>query len=242
MKNKLFFLIIFTFSLFTLVYSSSNYPDYKDDYINDFAKVISKTDYDAIHNMLKDLEYKTGIELVVVTINSRYDYDTNDPTIENFAKNLFNYWGVGHKKPNNGVMLLVAIENREVRIQLGGGYPKMYDNIMKKVIDNNIIPYFKNNEYSRGIYEGCRGIIEKVTKKVSWFAFYKWHIILGILFLAFLLSGINFLKQGKKGWGFVFLSIAGIILIFLLKMLFSGKSRSGFGGGSSFGGGATGRW
>ena len=241
MKNKILLIIVLILSLFSVI-NASNYPDPIDDYINDFAKVINKADYEQIHKMLKDLEYQTGIELVVVTINSRYDYDTNDMNIESFGKNLFNYWGVGHKKPNNGVMLLVAIEDRELRIQLGGGYPKMYDKIMKGVIDNNIVPYFKNNEYSRGIFEGCRSIIEKVTKKVSWFSFYKWHIILGVLFFIFLIAGINFLKQGKKGWGWVFLSIAGIILIFLLKMLLSGKSKSGFGGGSSFGGGATGSW
>ncbi|MCD6578452.1 TPM domain-containing protein [bacterium] len=241
MKNKLFIILFIVFGIFSFLYAE-NYPNHTDDYINDFAKVLNQTDYDAVHKMLSDLEYSTGIELVVVTINSIYDYDTNDLNIESFAKNLFNHWGVGHKKENNGVMLLVAIENRKMRIQLGGGYPKMYDKIMQGVIDNNIIPYFKNNEYSRGISEGCRGIIEKITKKVSWFAFYKWHIILGILFLVFLFAGINFLKQGKKGWGWVLLSIAGIILIILIKMLLSGKSKSGFGGGSSFGGGATGSW
>ena len=224
------------------LYAQPGYPDPIDDYVNDFAEILSETDYKSIHEMLDDLEYQTGIEAVVVTIQSIYTYETNDTSIESFATNLFNQWGVGHKKENNGVLILVAVEDRECRIELGGGYGERYDSVMKEVIDKNMIPYFKSEDYSRGIYEGARGVIEKVTQKVSWYSFYKWHILITVLIIACIFAGISCMRSGKKGWGWIFFGAAGILLIFLIKMLISGKSSGGFGGGSSFGGGASGSW
>lgn len=244
-KFGLICLIIFTgFTLITAVAAQdlAGFPSPKDDYVNDFAGVINKPDTDAMRKMFKDLEYQTGIEAVVVTINSISGYKMGDLSIESFAAGLFNKWGVGHKKENNGVMILVSVLDRKCRIELGGGYGTQYNAAMKDVIDNKMIPYFKTGDYSRGIYEGSCAVIEKVTKKVSWFEFYKWHIVIGIIILICLAAGISCMRSGKKGWGWAFFAFAGMLLLFLIKMLLSGKSSKGFGGGSSFGGGASGSW
>jgi len=229
--------------LFAMVAQGQNgYPEPTDDYVNDYAGVLNKPDAESIYKMFKDLEYQTGIEAVIVTINSINDYDTGENTIESFATNLFNTWGIGHKKENNGVLILVAVKDRNCRIELGAGYGKKYDSAMKQIIDEKMIPYFKTNDYSRGIYEGARGVIEKVTKKVSWFSFYKWHILIAILIIVCIFAGISCMRSGKKGWGWAFFVAAGILIFFLFKMIAKGKSSSGFGGGSSFGGGASGSW
>jgi uncharacterized membrane protein YgcG len=221
--------------------AQKGYPAHTDDYVNDFANILSQPDAEAIRKMFKDLEYQTGIEAVVVTITSIGDY-TNDATIETFATNLFNTWGIGHKKENNGMLILVAVKDRSCRIELGVGYGRRYDSVMKQVIDEKMIPYFKTNDYSRGIYEGARNAIEKVTKKVSWFSFYKGHLLIVILIIVCILAGISCMRSGKQGWGWAFFAAAGMLLLFLLKMLSQGKSSRGFGGGRSFGGGASGRW
>jgi len=226
----------------TIVNGQGAYPLPTDDYVNDYANVITAPDAEAIRKMFKDLEYQTGIEAVVVTINSIRDYSTGDTTIESFATNLFNTWGIGHKRENNGVLILVAVGDRKCRIELGKGYGRRYDSVMKQIIDEKMIPYFKANDYSRGIYEGSRSVIENVTKKVSWFSFYKWHILIGVLIIVCILAGISCIRSGKKGWGWAFFVAAGVLLLFLLRMLAKGKSSSGFGGGSSFGGGASGSW
>ena len=226
----------------TAAQGQGGYPPAADDYVNDYADVLSEADAEAIHKMFEDLEYQTGIEAVVVTIDSIGDYDTGDAAIEDFATNLFNTWGIGHKKENNGVLILVAVEDRKCRIELGAGYGRKYDAVMKQVIDERMIPYFKAGDYSRGIYEGSRAVIEKVTKKVSWFSFYKWHILIGLLIVVCIFAGISCMRSGKKGWGWAFFAAAGILLLFLLRMFAKGKSSSGFGGGSSFGGGASGSW
>jgi uncharacterized protein len=224
------------------VSADAGYPNHTDDYLNDFAKTITKADSKAIRTMFKDLEKQTGIEAVVVTINSIKDYKTKDPTIEKFATGLFNSWGVGHKKENNGVLILVAVKDRKCRIELGGGYGKRYDAVMKSVIDKKMIPYFKSDDYSRGIYEGSRGVIEGVTKKISWFDYHKWHILIGVLILICIFAGFSCIRSGKTGWGWAFFAAAAVLLFFLFRMLSSNNSSSGFGGGSSFGGGASGSW
>ncbi len=218
------------------------YPSPTDDYINDFAGVLNQPDSEAIREMFDRLEYQTGIEAVVVTVNSIRDYNTGDVTIEDFATNLFNTWGIGHKKQNNGILILVAIKDRKCRIELGAGYGRKYDSVMKRVIDEKMIPYFKANDYSRGIYEGAQGSIGAVTKKVSWLSFYKLHLLIGILIVVCIFAGISCLRSGKEGWGWALFAAAGVLLLFLIRLLGSGQRTAGFGGGSSFGGGASGSW
>jgi uncharacterized protein len=220
----------------------AGYPKPTDDYVNDFAGVLNKPDSEAIRKMFKDLEYKTGIEAVAVTINSVGDYNKVDSGLESFATNLFNTWGIGHKKGNNGVLILVAVKDRKCRIELGGGYGRIYDPVMKQVIDENMLPYFKDGDYSRGIFEGSRAVIDKITKKVSWYSFYKWHILAVILIVLCIFAGFSCIRSGKSGWGWAFFATAGVLIFFLISLLSRGKSSSGFGGGSSFGGGASGSW
>ena len=241
-----FSLIAWTFVLMvlsgTLVKGQGGYPTSTDDYVNDYAGIINQPDLEGIREMFKNVEYQTGIEAVVVTIDSIRDHHTGDDSIESFATNLFNTWGIGHKKEDNGVLILVAVKDRKCRIELGRGYGRKYDSVMKQIIDEKMLPYFKTHEYSRGIYEGARAVVEKVTRKVSWFSFYKWHILLGVLIIVCIIAGISCMRSGKKGWGWALFAGAGVLLFFLIKMLMQGKSSGGFGGGGSFGGGASGSW
>ncbi len=143
--------------------AQGQYPEHIDDYVNDFAEILSEQDSSTIHKLFEDLEHQTGIEAVVVTIKSIADYDTEDVSIEKFATNLFNTWGIGHKKENNGVLILVASGDRKCRIELGGGYGDRYNDVMKQIIDDEMIPYFKTDEYSRGIHAGAIAVVGKVT-------------------------------------------------------------------------------
>ncbi|HJW85651.1 MAG TPA: TPM domain-containing protein [Candidatus Brocadiaceae bacterium] len=230
------------FSSAIIARGQGSYPEPADDYVNDFAQVLNAPDAEQIRTMFKNLEYQTGIEAVVVTIPSINAYQTADASIESFATNLFNTWGIGHKRANNGVLILVSVEDRKCRIELGAGYGSVYDAAMKQVIDGLMVPYFKTGDYSRGIFEGARGVIENTTKKISWFAFYKWHILIGVLIIVCVFAGISCIRSGNTGWGWAFFGIAAMLFLFLLKLLTMGKSSSGFGGGSSFGGGASGSW
>jgi len=241
-RNMLLLILCIVFFHAGPVLAQSWYPQPKDDYVNDFAHVLNEPDKQAIKKMFSDLEGQTGIEAVVVTVNSISEYGTDNATIKSFATNLFNNWGVGQMPANNGVMILVAVKDRGCWIALGKGYGDIYDAAMQEVVNTRMLPYFKSNDYSRGIFEGAVGVRERITKKVSWLSYYKWHIILGVLIAVCIFAGISCMRKGKKGWGWFFFITAGILLIFLIKMAMSSKSSKGFGGGSSFGGGAGGSW
>ncbi|MBN1200418.1 MAG: TPM domain-containing protein [Anaerolineae bacterium] len=147
----------------TLSHAQDGYPDYIDLYINDFAGLLTDEDAANIRTLLMDLKRDTGIEAVVVTTGSFHDYGGNHETIRSFATGLFNSWGVGSKEFNNGVLILVAVNDRQVWIALGAGYGEEYNDKMQTVVDELMLSYFRQSNYSRGIYQGVRGVIQVLT-------------------------------------------------------------------------------
>lgn len=224
--------------------TSGGYPKPQDRYVNDFASIIDAPDAQSIQEMFRELHSKTGIHAVVVTINSISDYGTSDANVESFATMLFNTWGIGSKSKNDGILMLVAKQNRKVRIEMGSGFGQRYNAAMKQVIDTKMVPYFKTGNYSRGIFEGARGVVEAVTVKVSWFDYYKWHLLITLLVVACIAWGISLIRSGRTGWGWVLIAAAGALIVFLISLFMRGGSSdgNGFGGGSSSGDGASGDW
>lgn len=218
------------------------YPKSVNKYINDFAKVIDTTDAERIKSTLITLECQTGLHICIVTINDMANYQGTEKSIEKFATTLFNEWGIGKKDKNNGVLFLVALKNRKVRIELGSGYPKDYNARMASVIKNDIVPYFKQNQYSRGIYEGTMSIIKAVTREETWFEHYKWDILIWILITFLAMVVFSCFRSGRRGWGWAFIALIGGLLFLLWSMATSNNSSDGFGGGKSDGGGSSGDW
>jgi uncharacterized membrane protein YgcG len=145
-------------SLMAAVSANAAYPNFTDTRLNDFANVVRPEHAVAIRTELTQLRDNTGMEAVVVTINSISDYGTGDATIESFATNLFNSWGVGNAERNDGAMLLVAVRDRKVRIEVGSGFGSNLNASTKRIIDNDIIPNFKRGDYSQGILSGTRAL------------------------------------------------------------------------------------
>ncbi|MEZ4672420.1 MAG: TPM domain-containing protein [Anaerolineae bacterium] len=145
------------------VLAQSGYPSRGDTYINDFNTMMPSDLEAKLRGWLTDLKTQNGIEMTVVTINSIKDYGTQSSTIEQFATNLFNRWGIGERATNKGVMLLVARSDRKVRLELGSGYSSSYDSRAKGVIDEFILPSFKQENYEAGIEKGVRGTIYMLT-------------------------------------------------------------------------------
>jgi uncharacterized protein len=139
------------------------YPTYAELYVNDFADVIGAADEAAIRERLIELREQQGIAMTVLTVPSFHDYGTDDATLESFATNLFNEWGIGDAERNDGVLLLVAVLDRQVRVELGTGYGREYDGRMQTIIDEVMLPHFRREEYGRGINEGSQAIIATLT-------------------------------------------------------------------------------
>jgi uncharacterized membrane protein YgcG len=257
----------FLVSATTLPAQLTGYPNPENPFVNDFARVMTTSDIQSVQQLFIDLKNQTTIEADVVTIYSIKDYKTGDSTIESFATNLFNFWGIGDAQKNNGVLILVATGDRECQITLGSGFDRQMNAAMQQVVDQYMVPNFKNGDYSRGIADGARAVVGKLTGKVSpglWISgiilwatsnLDFWTVLLGVVALACFFAGISCMHSGKTGWGWAFFAVSGTILLGILKLFLEPSSgsqrhggyrssggRSSFGGGRSFGGGAHGKW
>jgi len=143
--------------------AQSGYPPRQEEYVNDFADLLPADTTASIRAMLTDLAQNSGIEMTVVTIQSINDYSTEDFTIESFATNLFNRWRLGSATTNKGILLLLAVKDRKVRIELGRSYDSTYNKKAQDVINEFILPAFRDDDYVRGIDKGVKGTIHAVT-------------------------------------------------------------------------------
>jgi uncharacterized protein len=233
----------------------SPYPAPAPGYVTDLAGVITQQDKDYLNHMIYQTEKKTGVEMVVLTINSIRDYPTGTYNIEGFAAGLFNKWGIGNLPKNDGVLLLVAVKDRKARIELGGGYGRSRDADAQRIMNRIMVPYFKKNQFSAGIKKGGTGL-------ASEFAHCRWTfawsvVVITLLIVVAVFVAISLFRSGRRGWGWVVVGIITILVLALLRILGRlahemAESRSGlgspggfgggFGGGFSGGGGATGSW
>jgi uncharacterized protein len=217
--------------------------------IVDQANVISADARRTIEPKLVDLETKSGIQLVVATVNSLEGQE-----IEPYANALFRNWKLGEKTKNNGVLLLVAPKERRVRIEVGYGLEgTLTDALSKVIITNAITPRFKAGDFSDGISRGVDDIITVLTTDASEWEKrpslrldnhpasdpVNWILILIVIVVVVLLM----VSSGFR-WFFF-----NVVLNILLSSGGSGSSGGssgggGFsgGGGSSGGGGASGSW
>ncbi len=129
----------------------------------DEAGIIPEPLRAALEDKLKTLEDKSGIQLVVATVNS-----LQGDEIEPFANALFRHWQLGEKEKNNGVLLLVAPKQRRVRIEVGYGLEgTLTDALSKIIITNAMTPRFKAGNFGGGIERGVDDIITVLTTDAS---------------------------------------------------------------------------
>ena len=145
-----------------LVFSSFAVEDLDFNYgfISDNAKIISLRDYNKIESIISDLKKETTAEIAVVTVNSLQGKSVEDTAVEIGRK-----YGVGDKDANNGVVILVAPNERKMRIELGIGLEdKITNQQAEKIVKEGMIPYFSRGEYSEGILNGVTETAKLVTQ------------------------------------------------------------------------------
>jgi uncharacterized protein len=131
-------------------------------YVNDFAKVMSSKDAEAVETLAAAVKEKTGAELALVTVNSYAPY----AAIGEYSIALAEAWGVGERGKDNGVILVLAMTEREVRIEVGYGLEgAIPDSVAGRILDSVVIPAFQEDDFSGGLREGCRSIAAYVEKK-----------------------------------------------------------------------------
>lgn len=157
MWRRLFFVpLILSLPLATLAYVSPGNPS---GFVNDFAGILSSDVRVSLEEKLKTTEEQTTNEIVVVIIQT-----LGDDTIENYAVELFREWGIGKKKNDNGVLLLVALDEREVRLEVGYGLEgALTDAESNTIIQKIIAPAFRENDYNGGLSRAVEAISEAVS-------------------------------------------------------------------------------
>ncbi len=241
-----FFVSLFFLIIFTIGSKAYNIPK-PLGYVNDYAHILKPETVRKLNRILAELKEKTGVEIAVVTVKKVEGGDIFDYSVE-----LFEKWGVGQKGKDNGVLFLVDVGDRKLRIDTGYGMEGILpDGLLGRIRDRYIIPYFKMGDYDKGVLNGVLAIVSVIEK--------SYHVKI---------TGNFKPKPAKKG-----LSLVDIILIIGLFFLIGpylfplfvggvlggyrsgwdgglgggfggglGGGFGGFGGGSTGGGGVGGSW
>jgi uncharacterized protein len=125
----------------------------------DEAGILDPSTKEALERKLADFERTTTGQFVVVTLKS-----LQGTSIEDYGYQLGRHWGIGQKDKNSGVLLIVAPNERKVRIEVGYGLEgNLTDAVSKLIIENAILPRFKAQDYPGGIARGVDDIIQVLT-------------------------------------------------------------------------------
>lgn len=142
----------------SLAVAAANYPPLTGRVV-DQANIIPPSTRSAIETKLKDLEEKSGIQLVVASVDSLDGQD-----VETYANGLFRAWKLGEAKKNNGVLFLVAPNQRKMRIEVGYGLEgTLTDALSKIILTSAVAPRFKAGDFGAGVERGVEGIIEVLS-------------------------------------------------------------------------------
>ncbi len=116
-------------------------------YVTDFAKVLSANEIQSIDAELQQFEASTSNQIAVVTVP-----DMNGDYIEDYAPKLFAQWGIGQKSKDNGVLLLLSIQEHSIRIEVGYGLEgALPDSVAQSIINTDLTPNLKAGNYDAGV-------------------------------------------------------------------------------------------
>lgn len=135
-----------------LAYQSPGNPT---GFVNDYTETLSASDKSAIENTLINFKNETTNEIVIVLISN-----LSGDTIENFANELFREWGIGDGEKNNGILVLIAKDERKARIEVGYGLEGAVPDILaKRILDDEILSQVKEGNYSIGLTQGVNALM-----------------------------------------------------------------------------------
>lgn len=134
-------------------------PGSPEGFVNDFAGLLNQEEKIAIETKLDSFEKESSNEIAIVTIAS-----LEGDSIENFAVKLFEEWGIGKKDKDNGVLVLIAKEDRQMRIEVGYGLEgSLTDAQSYWIIKNVMTPAFVSDDF----YSGIDGAVDSIIQAVK---------------------------------------------------------------------------
>jgi uncharacterized protein len=218
-------------------------PGKPTGFVNDFAGILSAEQKSDLESVSLGLKKNTGFEVAIVTIQT-----LGDETIETYAVKLFEEWGIGDEKKDTGILVLVAIDERAVRIETGYGSEGVITDIQSgNIIRNVIVPEFQKGNYYSGLNDALNALSLVIQKSPEAEQYSQSgndvgtnNLDAGVLFFIFIIFINIFAKiLGKtKSWwlggvlgaivggvlglifGFLYIGVVSIIILTILGLLF----------------------
>ena len=231
-------------------------PPGERQFVLDRAELLNEAQERQIRELAAKLLSEKATPIVVVTINSMAEHGGDGMRIETFAHLLFDQWAIGHAKVNGelwntGILFLVSKNDRKARIELGAGWKRDHDAQALLIMDQQIIPRFRQGQYAKGIIAGVEGLdrmargLQLPRPPTPWWQ--PW-VTAGVIGLA-IFTIISLIRRGASGWAWLFWGALFSVIGYLLYTMANNRSSGGggfsggsFGGGYSGGGGASGSW
>lgn len=254
-KNFCNYFGVFIFFLCFLPISGAQELPVPQRYVEDRANIISDIAEKGLNGYLQELDQKTGAQVIVLTIDT-----TGDIPIETYALGLATKWKLGQKGKDNGVLVVVAKNDRAYRIEVGYGLEGVLpDGFCGTIGRTCFVPKFQKEQFSEGIYQGVVILVNKIAeengvkitgmpsmadmrKKANERQNPYFSLLYLLLLFPFLLSSLFGRRRSSWYWWGGPPIISGGTRGFGSGG-FGGFGSFGGGGGGSFGGGgASGRW
>jgi len=172
--------------------------------VNDFAHVMSPEEVNSLERKLVAYDDTSSTQIAVVTVETTGNYP-----IEDYARKILRNWGVGNKKTNNGIVLLVAIRDHRVRIETGYGMEGAIPDVTAShIIQDNIVPNFRADNYYKGLDEATDALIKAAAGEYT--------------------APDDYSNRGRKNGA----PIGGLVAIFIIIIIILSRiNRRGGGGG-----------
>ncbi len=240
---------------------AAQYPSAPQNYVTDEAGVLSLEQQQRLNQRLKDFENGSSNQIFVYIAPS-----LNGRNLESFSQEIFHHWKIGHQKNDNGVLIAVFVKDHKFRIQTGYGLEgSLPDLLTKKIQDETMRPYFKQNDFYTGIDKGISELIyytahayepeeesaSGMTYLGSWLLGYSVNVLLMVLFSVFLFKKKPAKKRKPVVKGILFgialllalIPCIGAILLFFMLFLVidfkKGGGSSSYSGSSYYSGGGS---
>ena len=228
-------------------------PAKPQSWVNDYAGVFSSAEISALEHKLNEFEYRSSTQIFIVTLADNGGYSASD-----LSQRIGEQWGVGQQGKDNGLLLLMDMQENDVYISTGYGLEEYIpDAIASRIVHNEILPNFRNGDFYAGIDSATNVMISLLDGKFTADEYRKrsssggGSSIAGLIFMIIVFSAIFGGRRRSSGMG-----RSNLPLWLALGMMsggrhsgsfgnFSSGSGGGFGGfsgggGGSFGGGGAG--
>ena len=136
--------------------AAQKYPHEPGDGIADLANVLTPADADSIRSTLYRMRGTAGVEVRVLTVRNVAAYRAASP--EAFATGVYNHWKLGYEQRQDGVLVMLSVDDRFTRIELGDGVPAAQDAAMRAVVVDVMVPRLRDGDLSAGVRDGVVSI------------------------------------------------------------------------------------